>query len=251
MMKLTIVASGSAANCMVVSIGDTNIMVDAGLTYREAFPRLMAAGIELESIAAVLITHEHGDHIGALSQIAGRLRIPIYLTNGTLYKAKAEHFPRNPKIFTFDHDSVFRIRNVMVEAFPVPHDAEAPVGYRLTGAGTCFAMATDLGKITPTVEKALLGADIVFLESNHDEAMLAAGPYPLALQERVRGTLGHLSNDAVGEFLRRGLQGTSRVVLGHVSLGNNLFELARLSALDALDGRAELQIAATDGGFME
>jgi phosphoribosyl 1,2-cyclic phosphodiesterase len=151
---------------------------------------------------------------------------------------------RRPRLMVFETGASFKIRDVEVQTFGVPHDAADPCGFTLTAGGVRFGFATDLGSITQDVALAMGGPDVVFIESNHDMDMLAAGPYPAALKRRVAGELGHLSNEAVAEWLKRGLVGTSRVILGQLSKTANDIDLVRLTATEALSRTStRLQIA--------
>ncbi len=248
-MNLTILASGSKANSMLVSFDRVNIMIDAGLGYKQAFPRMLDAGIRPEDLTAILITHQHGDHVAGLPGIIGKLPdLPVYMTKGTFGAMKWGEF-RRPRVMLFEAGSNFVVNGVEVRSFAVPHDAAEPCGYALQHNGSRFAMATDLGSITPEVAAGLSGADLVCLESNHDEEALGACGYPDILKRRIAGPRGHLSNAAVCEFIRDGLPWANRIVLTHLSDAANDVELCRMTALEAVAGRCELLIANRDGGM--
>lgn len=223
-------------------------MIDAGLSRKLTFERMLEFGIRPESIACCLLSHEHIDHIGALPQIAGKLPdMPIYLSQGTLGKLKVGEF-RRPRLMVFETGAAFRVQDVQVQTFAVPHVAADPVGFLLTCGGVRFAFATDLGMITDAVSLAMSGADVMCIESNHDEAALMACGHPEPVKQRALSDHGHLSNDECARFLEAGVDGTSLVILTHLSSVANREDICRMTAELAVDGRCKVQIAGKDGG---
>lgn len=229
-------ASGSSGNCLLVATECTRVLVDAGLSLRELEKRLAAAGERLDRLDAVLITHEHGDHISGLPVLARRLRRPVYLSELTApsicWNGDA------PPIELFRAGARLSIGDLEVASFSVPHDAVDPVGFCFRAQGLKIAIVTDLGYIPDSIRFHVRGADLLLLESNHDLDMLKVGPYPWAVKQRVMGRQGHLSNEAVAQFICRDLDPHTRIlVLGHLSEHNNHPDLVRLVARQALDSR--------------
>ena len=230
-------ASGSSGNCTFLSTGRTRILVDAGLSRKEILARLAAIGEAPEKLDAILISHEHSDHIAGLPRLATKLEIPIFLTDRTApaidwseSKATVEPFQAGHRLSIGDLD---------VDTFTIPHDAADPVGFTFHTQGLKLGLVTDLGYIPDSVRFHLRGTDLLILESNHDLEMLKVGPYPWAVKQRVMGRNGHLSNEVVSEFIRNDLDTTTSVlVLGHLSEHNNHPELVRRAASQALEGRA-------------
>jgi len=331
MVRMTVLASGSKGNSTIVSSATTRILVDAGLSCRELMKRMRAAGEQPEALDAILITHEHQDHVQGMAVTARKLGIPVYLTEPThrawvrwmtpqkriTYaewleqrrasvqrsafsvqekqgagsreqgaedgvrrsalgvqecdlasvrcsadvgaepdpeeKAAAEEAiteaakePQRdpaalPAVEYFRAGSGFRIGDIAITPFTIPHDAADPVGFVFEADGVRIAIATDLGYMPSNVSVQLRGCDVLMLESNHDVDMLRDGPYPWSVKQRVMSRVGHLSNDAAAEFLARSYDGgAAYVVLAHLSENNNLPELARISAERALRDRMSL-----------
>ncbi|MEK7404230.1 MAG: MBL fold metallo-hydrolase [Acidobacteriota bacterium] len=245
-------ASGSSGNCALVATDRTRLLVDAGLSARELSRRLALVGERLERVDAIVITHEHGDHVGGLPVVARKVAGPVYITELT---APAICWNRyEPKLEIFRAGAKLRIGDIDVESFTIPHDAIDPVGYCFRAQGLKLAVVTDLGYIPDSIRFHTRGADLVLLESNHDLEMLKVGPYPWPVKQRVMGRKGHLSNETVAEFIRHDLdQGTGTLVLGHLSLHNNHPELVRLVARQALErrGLATKLVVAEHGGQTE
>jgi len=215
--------------------------VDAGLSRREIAKRLAAIGEDLDSIDAVLITHEHTDHtcgLPALIKHGSCVRnIPVYVTHGT--PTFIDWCESTPACESFQAGCAFSIGDFDIRSFTVPHDAVNPVGYTLEAEGIRVAIATDLGYITDSLRVHLRGVNLLLLESNHDLEMLRVGPYPWSVKQRVMSRRGHLSNEVAAEFIRHDLDSTvSTLILGHISEHNNHPELVRNMGFKALDGRA-------------
>jgi phosphoribosyl 1,2-cyclic phosphodiesterase len=305
MVRFTVLASGSKGNSTVVTGGHTRILVDAGLSCRELFKRMTAADEDPASLDAIIVTHEHQDHVNGLGVTARKLGIPVYFTEAT-HRAwmrwltprrqmtyaqwleqcrqqaaarQAETEPAEcecddaeseaaepvaaqtvtaepaaeetakakpdptwlPSVQYFQAGKPFRIGDIAVSPFTIPHDASDPVGFVFEAEGVRMALATDLGYMPPNVKAQLKKLDLLMLESNHDLEMLRDGPYPWQVKQRVLSRVGHLSNDAASEFLESGYDGQATyVILGHLSESNNLPELARVAAERALNSHASL-----------
>ncbi len=256
--------SGSGGNATVVATERTRLLVDAGLSRRETFRRLKAIGEEPESLNAVLITHEHTDHMAGMVSLARALNIPIYLNARTRHAIPLEFGARTvaavavgatlplqvpveteaepqwePAFEIFQPGQKFAVRDIEVEPFTVPHDAADPVGFCLSTEGIRIGVCTDLGYLPDSIKTHLRGCHCLVLESNHDLDMLKVGPYPWAVKQRVMSRTGHLSNNAVADFISNDYDGSAAVlVLAHLSEQNNHPEIARITAAMALEARS-------------
>jgi phosphoribosyl 1,2-cyclic phosphodiesterase len=210
--------------------------VDAGLSRREVTKRLARIGENVHDLDAILITHEHNDHVAGLASLARHLKIPVYLTHRTVSAIDWNEF--EPRVEAFQAGCGFPLGEFDVSSFTIPHDAIDPVGYTLSVQGIRVSVATDLGYLPDSIKMHLRGVDLLLLESNHDLDMLKVGPYPWSVKQRVMSRRGHLSNEVAGKFLRDGLDhSVSTLILGHISEHNNHPELVRRTAQKALDGR--------------
>jgi phosphoribosyl 1,2-cyclic phosphodiesterase len=274
---MTVLASGSKGNSTLVSSSRTRILVDAGLSCRELMKRMQMADEDPATIDALLITHEHQDHVQGVAVLARKLGVPVYFTQAThrawmrwmmpqkrltyaawlalrqqpacVEEAPEEKIPAEktedpcslPGVEYFAAGSGFSIGDIAVTPFTIPHDAADPVGFVFEADGVRVAIATDLGYMPPNVKMAIRNCDVLMLESNHDLEMLRDGPYPWSVKQRVMSRVGHLSNEAASEFLEKNYDGNaSYVVLAHLSESNNLPELARVTAERALRDRMSL-----------
>jgi phosphoribosyl 1,2-cyclic phosphodiesterase len=316
---MTVLASGSKGNATLIAAGRTTLLVDAGLSCRELMRRMAAVGEDPARLDAVLITHEHLDHVAGLTVLARRLNVPVFFTEPThrawtrmvmprttmtyakwldLMQREKEtrtalaaegHAPAHtlakaavadpepdqptspshpqpeslqdpdeleedapkakadpsylPAVEYFRAGHSFSIGEIDISPFTIPHDAADPCGFvfHARKESVRMAIATDLGYVPPNVKMALRGVDVLLLESNHDLEMLKDGPYPWSVKQRVLSRVGHLSNTATAEFLLRDYDGGAHtIVLGHLSEANNLPELARLAAEQAIGDRMSL-----------
>lgn len=216
--------------------GRTRLLIDAGLSRREAFARLDAIGEDPEKLTAVLVTHEHSDHVGGLIPLARNGRLPVYMTSLTAPAIPWEDC--HPVVETFQAGSGFTIGDIAIQSFTIPHDAADPVGYTFHAEGLKIGFATDLGYMPDSIRWHLRGCDLLVLESNHDLEMLKVGPYPWSVKQRVMGRKGHLSNDLACEYIAESLEATTTtLILGHLSEQNNHPEIVRLVAGQALEHR--------------
>ena len=224
-MRLWVLGSGSKGNAVLIECGDTRVLVDAGFSARRLAERMRSIGVAPESVNALVLTHEHSDHVSGVEAAVKRWSWSVYGTQGTL--AGLSHVPTGATAFQAGETLV--VGSITLETVRVSHDATDPVAYvaSSTCSGMRAAIVTDLGVVTEQVRAAVQHADVMVVESNHDEAMLRNGPYPYHLKRRIAGTHGHLSNVAAGrlvcEAAHRGLQ---HVVLGHLSETNNTPEVA-------------------------
>jgi phosphoribosyl 1,2-cyclic phosphodiesterase len=238
-LTFTLLGSGSSGNATLVSDGETNILVDVGLSGRETARRLRECGLEPEQITAIVISHEHGDHCRGVTPFVKRLELPVFMTEAA-YGAAGLSLPAE-RLRRIESGVGFAIGKIELTPFAVPHDSEDPIGLTIEKDGVKLAIVLDLGYVSNLVCERLKGCDGIILESNHDLNMLKVGPYPWALKQRVMSRRGHLSNDGVAEYLSNGFDGRARqILLAHLSRKNNLPEIALLSAQRALEERSFL-----------
>ena len=223
--------SGSSGNCLYIGTGDGGILVDAGVSARRIERALWAREIDPGSIRAVLVTHEHSDHISGLRVFCKRFRIPVYASEGTCAALRAEA-SLDPSTLCLPITGDMTIAGFSVVPFATSHDARESCGYRIVlPDDRCVGVATDLGIMTQTVRDHLRGCDLIHIESNHDIRMLENGPYPYPLKRRILSERGHLSNEACARELPSLVrEGTTRILLGHLSRENNLPDLAYATA---------------------
>jgi phosphoribosyl 1,2-cyclic phosphodiesterase len=234
-----VLASGSSGNAALLATENTRILVDAGLSMRELGKRLAAIGESLERVDAILITHEHSDHVCGLAVLARNrnVRAAIWMTRLAAPAIDWGEKPP-PRLEAFQAGASFQIGDIEVQSFGIPHDAVDPVGFAFEAQGVRIGIATDLGYIPESIKYHLRRADLLLLESNHDLDMLKVGPYPWSVKQRVMSRVGHLSNMMMSEYLARDLDcATSRVILGHLSEQNNHPEIVRMIAAEALERR--------------
>jgi phosphoribosyl 1,2-cyclic phosphodiesterase len=246
-VSVSLLASGSRGNCAVVASSTTRILVDAGISCRETFKRIRALGERPDQLSAILITHEHSDHIVGLQRLASKLNVPVFLTEPTRHawnramRDDEGKIPELPRVEHFSSGRSFQIGDIAIQPFTIPHDAADPVGFTFRAEGVRIGYVTDLGYIPLSVRDHLRGCDVLVLESNHDVEMLRGGPYPWSVKQRVMSRVGHLSNDALAEFFTSDYDGgAAYVVLAHLSEQNNHPELARAAAEHALRDRQGL-----------
>ena len=238
-VRFCVLASGSAGNAAVVATSKTRLLIDAGLSLRELARRLALMDEQLDRLDAILITHEHSDHVGGLLRLLRKLafKIPVYSTHQTAPQIDWEG--GQPRLEAFQAGTGFIIGDIEVDSFTIPHDAADPVGYCFRAEGVKVGIATDLGYLPDSIRFHLRGCHMLLLESNHDLEMLKVGPYPWVVKQRVMGRNGHLSNDVVCEYLGGDFDAqTVTLVLGHLSEHNNHPELVRMGARQALEQRS-------------
>jgi phosphoribosyl 1,2-cyclic phosphodiesterase len=255
-VSVSVLASGSRGNCALVATSTTRILVDAGLSGRETFKRLRVLGERTpgecvggheQDISAILITHEHSDHVAGLQRLAKKLNVPVFLTASTHHawsravRDAEGAIPELPKPEHFSAGRGFRVGDIEVMPFTIPHDAIDPVGFTFRAEGVKIGFATDLGYMPVSVRDHLRGCSVLVIESNHDVEMLRSGSYPWSVKQRVMSRVGHLSNEALAEFFSSDYDGGAEyVILAHLSEQNNHPEIARAAAEQALGGRQGL-----------
>lgn len=237
MLRAATLASGSSGNCAVVSDGRVHILIDAGISTRRISQGLKALGLELRHISGVLITHEHADHVAALPVLCRQMNVPLYTAEGTAYELCSKWDGLTERFRVFSPGQRFAVQGLEVGTFATSHDCACPCGFSVTDGKRKLALCTDTGVITRSAREGVRGAHTLIGEFNYDPDMLRTGPYPIHLQNRIRGELGHLSNEMGGELAAwAGSQGARRVVLAHLSAENNRPGLALEAARRAMDG---------------
>lgn len=248
-MRFASLGSGSRGNALLVECGKTRVLIDAGFGPREMVRRLGRLGLASGDVDAVLVTHEHSDHIGGAFACARRFGWSLQLTHGTL-AASRDHGTDVCTRIIDSHDA-FSIGDISVHPFPVPHDAREPVQFVLTDGARRLGVLTDAGHVTPHMVAMLDDCDALVLECNHDVAMLEQGKYPPALKRRIGGLWGHLDNAAAASLLARiGIGKLQHVLAAHLSEENNSPRLARAALSAALGCEQDwIGIATQEDGF--
>jgi phosphoribosyl 1,2-cyclic phosphodiesterase len=235
-VRVCVLGSGSKGNCTLLATEKTRLLIDAGLSCRETYARLATVGERTDGLNAVVISHEHTDHINGLRVLALDGNLPIYISRPTCEVVSWES-----KIDRFEHFAAgekFSIGDIEITPFSVPHDAVDPVAFTFDAQGIRISLVTDLGYVSEVVKQRVKGCHCLIFESNHDLDMLKVGPYPWYVKQRVMSRHGHLSNNATATFLAEDFDGLAQVlVLAHLSETNNHPEIARLSAEQALAQR--------------
>jgi phosphoribosyl 1,2-cyclic phosphodiesterase len=242
-LRFRVVSSGSGGNATLVEAAGTRLLIDAGLGPRELAERLQAIGVDPASLAAVVLSHEHGDHARGVASFARRWGMPVVGTRGT-YAAAGLGAVEIPRYDVVAADGRLRIGAIELRCVATPHDAAEPVAFVVAAGGVSLGHATDLGHVSRGVVEAFRSCDALLIESNYDPAMLRDGPYPWTLKERILSPRGHLSNADIARFLGDGLGAAcGRLVLAHLSQKNNHPELALMSAETALRRRGRTEVA--------
>jgi len=248
--------SGSSGNATYVGCDDAHILVDAGLSGARVIQEMEKVGVDPRQLSAILVTHEHSDHIKGIGILSRKFDLPVYATEGTwrnMLSMVGNIAPKNMRLIEPYQD--FYVGSIDVTPFATPHDAGQSVGYTFETGGARLAIATDLGSVRDSWLKYITGADAVILESNYDPGMLQTGPYPFELKKRIMGRRGHLSNDDAGEVAVELVHhGASQIILGHLSKENNYPELALQCTLAALrlagidpERDVQVSVASRDG----
>ena len=233
-IRFSMLASGSSGNSCYVETDRARVLVDAGLSCREIERRLDKVGVDPSGLDALIITHEHSDHIKGAGPVSRRFDLPVYITQQTLDKG-LNTLGKLARPVIVQTGQTLTINDLDIETFTKSHDAEDPIGLVLSFNGTRIGLATDLGRSTRLVEDRLKGCDALIMEFNYDQEMLEQGPYPLDLKRRIKGRHGHLSNLQAGELLcSLSHDNLKCVVLAHLSETNNHPDKARQEAVNAL-----------------
>lgn len=244
-LRFASLSSGSRGNALLVEYRDTLVMVDCGLTLKATRTRLRALGRDPSDITALVVTHEHGDHMGGVGKLARHHKIPVAMTPGT---REASGFSGDLQLINCHR--VFKVGDVSIQPFPVPHDAREPCQFVFSAGGKRLGLLTDTGHVTPHITHSLSACDALAVEANHDLEQLARGPYPASVKSRVGGAYGHLNNDQTAALIRELKHDQLQWVAAlHLSEQNNDRDTVRNVLSDALsDGPAELHLASQNAG---
>ena len=222
MLTFTTLASGSSGNAALISCGATHILLDAGISARRITAGLKELGVEPERLTAILVTHDHSDHISGLAVLMKKLHIPIYATAPTCRTIGQKAPWVQGCLRPMPVGQELALGDICATSFATPHDAYGSVGYSVSGGGKRLVLCTDLGFVTQEVADAVKGCDLLVCEANHDPDWVRTGPYPPYLQQRVLGDHGHLSNEAGAELVCYAIQNGARdIILAHLSAENN------------------------------
>ena len=233
-MRFASLGSGSEGNSLIVQVGATVVMMDCGFGLAATEARLARAGLMPDDIDAILVTHEHSDHIGGVARFARKHQLPVWLTHGTAKVFNQGALP-NALINFVDPHEAFLVGDIQVTPYFVPHDAFEPVQYVFSDGSARLGVLTDTGSITAHIEKTLSGCDALVLECNHDLDMLMNGPYPPSLKKRVAGKFGHLDNLTAASLLAAiDCSRLKHILAAHLSQRNNLPALATAALAGAL-----------------
>jgi phosphoribosyl 1,2-cyclic phosphodiesterase len=233
-MRFSVLASGSAGNACYVESAHSKVLIDAGISCREIIRRLDVIGVNPEQLDALILTHEHSDHIKGAGPLSRRFDLPVY-GNGSTFKRGVKTLGGLTKPVTIHTGQSIPIHDLIVETFTKCHDAADPMGLVISSNGVRLGLATDLGRSTQLVEDRLRGCQALIIEFNHDEKMLEDGPYPLELKKRIKGPDGHLSNLQASALVKTVFHEDLRVVVAaHLSETNNLPEKALYEVEKAL-----------------
>lgn len=249
-MRFASLGSGSRGNSLIVEVDQTRVMLDCGFAIRETEQRLGRLDLEAEDIGAILVTHEHGDHIGGVAAFARKYNLPVWLTHGT-FSSCSSQFKDTQVVHLFDCHHRFVIGDMEIEPYPVPHDAREPSQFVIGDGARRLGVLTDAGCSTAHIEATLDRCNALVLECNHDVEMLRNGPYPPGLKNRVSGRLGHLDNDSAAALLGRlDVSLLQHVIAAHLSDKNNHPHLAREALSRSLNCDADwIGIADQEAGF--
>lgn len=247
-MRFASLGSGSEGNGLVVEAGHTRVLMDCGFGLADTMSRLARLGLQPDELAGIVVTHEHGDHIGGVGRLARKYKLPVWLTAGTLGMAQDLD---GVAVQVIDSHAAFVVEALEIQPYPVPHDAREPVQYVFSDGAKRLGVLTDSGCSTPHIEAMLAGVEALVLECNHDAAMLENGPYPASLKRRVGGRFGHLENSQSAALLEKLKHDRLQCVMAaHVSRKNNTTTLAQRALARVLDCADEdVRVACQTAGF--
>ncbi len=250
MIRFCNLYSGSSGNSTYIEYNNTRILIDAGVSCQKIVKGLAELDVSLDTIDAILITHEHSDHTKGLTTICNKYDIPIYATPKTWAQMSLLKLPEYNHV-AFNANEKFEVGDLSVLAFPIPHDAVDPCAFKIFAGDKQISIATDIGHVSEDVYNNLAGSDVLLLESNYDSNTLIYGHYPYFLKKRIASDIGHLSNESASKTIKRlhDETGLNNVILAHLSKENNFPELAYqtvLSEFDNVPNELKISIAARD-----
>lgn len=232
-MRFAYLGSGSRGNAALIQAGDTTLMLDCGFSLVESERRLARLGVAANDLDAIVVTHEHADHLNGVARLARKYRIPVWMTHGT-HAGWADN--NVPTLGYCSAHIAFTVGDIEVQPYPVPHDAREPCQFVFSDGKRRIGVLSDAGHVTPHICASLTGCDALLLECNHDPEMLANGPYTASLKQRVGGPLGHLSNGQAAGLLRDIEIGQlQHLVVAHISEKNNTPDMARTAVAAAMN----------------
>ncbi len=236
MLKFCSLYSGSSGNCLYVSSNNTKILIDCGTSCKKICEGLASINSSIEDIDAILVTHEHSDHVQGLGLVSSKFNIPIYANQETwnaIGKQKEKIDEKNVNFFINDKD--FSLNELTIHPFSTPHDAANPCGFNIHNGKRKLSIATDLGHMDDRIFNQLKNSSFILLESNYEPEMLNASRYPFHLKQRIKGPYGHLSNETAGKTIAALMKkDLKQVMLGHLSKENNVPELAYQTVAEEL-----------------
>ena len=236
-MRFSILASGSTGNAIYVATDRVSLLIDVGITGKQAEAALQSIGVKAEELSAILVTHEHIDHIKGVGVLARRYGLPIYANAKTWKELDGQigTIPEDQRRL-FEVGEKRELEDLGIESFGISHDAAEPMGFCFYHGNKKLSLATDLGYVSERIKETIRGADAYIFETNHDVEMLRMSQYPWSIKRRILSDVGHLSNEAAGEALLDCLRGEGeRVFLAHLSKENNMIDLARLTVKNILE----------------
>lgn len=248
-MKFASLGSGSEGNALLVAVGRTQVLMDCGFGLQDTLLRLAKLGMVAEQLSGIVVTHEHGDHVGGVARLARKFDLPVWLTHGTLRNQPGAF--SGIRIHEIDSHRPFAIGEIEIIPYPVPHDAAEPVQFVFNDGARRLGVLTDAGCSTAYIEQTLAGCHALVLECNHDSDMLTNGDYPYSLKQRIGGRFGHLSNqDAAAILSRLDTSRLQHLVAAHLSRKNNTAALAVQAVSHVLNCEAGwIGVATQEDGF--
>jgi len=236
-MRFCVLGSGSRGNATYLESGKTRILIDAGMSGKELQRRLSAIGVDISTLDAIMVTHEHNDHVHGVGVLSRRTGIPVF-ANPATFSAASKTVHRLSAYNEFETGVTFQFCGLEIHPFAISHDSADPVGFRISNGRVSLGYCTDTGKVSQLIRHRLATCQALVLESNHDIEMLQNGTYPPYLKQRIRSSQGHLDNGEAAAFLKELLhEDLQHVVLAHLSEENNRPEIAYCLAAEALDSK--------------
>ena len=250
MMRFASLGSGSEGNALLISVNQTLVLMDCGFGLRDTVTRLTQLDVAPEQLSGIVVTHEHGDHIGGVGRLARKFNLPVWLTHGTLH-SQPKAFADIAQTHEVDPHQAFAIGDIEVMPYPVPHDAAEPVQFVFGDGARRLGVLTDTGCSTAHIEQTLSGCDALVLECNHDSDMLMSSDYPYSLKQRVGGRYGHLSNQEAADILvKLDASKLQHLIAAHLSRKNNTPALAVRALSGVLNCEDNwVQVASQASGF--